>query len=138
MRIFSFLLFFLIANSTIAQKVIPLYDDKPKGSENWTWSEGVYTDEILNDSFVYNVVEPTLTAYLPPYYLATGTAVIIAPGGAFHLLSYNNEGTKVAKWLNSQGIAAFVLKYRLVHSRTDNPVQELMWKMANVEQLDGH
>ncbi len=126
----------LVVGLTFAQKVIPLYEGKPPGSENWTWSEKVSETNPFNTKLVYNVAEPTITAYLPPYYLATGTAVIIAPGGAFHILSIESEGREVAKWLNSKGIAAFVLKYRVNRSLTDNPVQELLSKMTNFEKLD--
>jgi len=130
------LFFFLITQLSVAQEVISLYEGKPAGSENWTWSEQTNTQNAFNTEVVYNVVEPTITAYLPPYYLATGTAVIIAPGGAFHTLSINSEGTSVAKWLNSKGIAAFVLKYRVVRSHTSDPVGELMAKMGDAEKLD--
>ncbi|MBP1610675.1 MAG: alpha/beta hydrolase, partial [Acidobacteria bacterium] len=58
----------------------------------------------------------TITAFLPKKSKATGTAVIIAPGGAFKLLSIDHEGTKVAQWLKGKGIAAFVLKYRLIET----------------------
>lgn len=136
MKIKHTLLFLLIAHFAFAQEVIKLYDGKPQGSEDWTWSESVSTKNLFNTEVVYNVVEPTLTAYLPPYYLATGTAVIIAPGGGFHTLSINSEGTDVAKWLNSKGIAAFVLKYRVARSHTDDPVQELVAKMGDAEKME--
>ncbi|WP_229311517.1 alpha/beta hydrolase [Larkinella rosea] len=80
---------------------------------------------------VYNVAEPTLTAYLPDPAQATGTAVIIAPGGAFRVLSIDSEGVDVAKWLADKGVACFVLKYRLVKSETDDPVKELSVAMSN-------
>ena len=59
-----------------------------------------------------DVVTPTLTAYLPEKSKATGTGVIVAPGGACIALAITHEGTDVAKWLQERGIAAFVLKYR--------------------------
>lgn len=55
---------------------------------------------------------PTLT-YYPAYGRGAQTAVIVAPGGAYQNLAMNHEGRQVANWFNSQGIAAFVLKYRL-------------------------
>ena len=55
---------------------------------------------------------PTLT-YYPAYGRMAQTAVIVAPGGGYGNLAMNHEGRQVANWLNSQGIAAFVLKYRL-------------------------
>jgi acetyl esterase/lipase len=60
-----------------------------------------------------NVSTATLTPFLPDPARANGAAVIVAPGGGFRWLSMNNEGWKVAKALADQGIAAFVLKYRL-------------------------
>ncbi|MBD0366452.1 MAG: alpha/beta hydrolase fold domain-containing protein, partial [Flavisolibacter sp.] len=117
-----------------AQKVIPLYPGKAPGSEKWNWQEKENTKNMLR--VVYNVVQPTLTAYLPTGGMPTGTAVIIAPGGAFHTLSIESEGIDVAKWLNTKGIAAFVLKYRLVRSLTDDPVAKLRPKMGNFKKLD--
>ncbi|WP_028524663.1 GDSL-type esterase/lipase family protein [Runella limosa] len=119
-----------------AQQVIPLYEGKAPGSENWTWTEKEYANNGSKNRVIYNVVQPTLTVYLPKPEMATGTAIIVAPGGAFHILSIDNEGIEVAKWLNSKGIAAFVLKYRLVRSMTDNPVAELMPKMQDFKKLD--
>ncbi len=130
------LVYFFLFHYLTGQEIYPLYDGVPEGSESWTWEEAVDTANLFNAEIVYNVTRPTVTAYLPPYYLATGTAVIIAPGGAFHILSMEDEGRKVAEWLNTMGVAAFVLKYRLAHSLTNNPVQELMTKMTDFNQLD--
>lgn len=55
---------------------------------------------------------PTLTPYLPPRERATGAAVIVCPGGGYQMLA-DHEGRPVAEWLNTLGIAAFVLKYRI-------------------------
>lgn len=63
---------------------------------------------------VWNVTTPTYQAFLPPRGKGNGAAVIVAPGGGFRFLSIHKEGTEVARWLNDRGIAAFVLKYRLV------------------------
>lgn len=62
---------------------------------------------------VRNVSRATLTAFLPEPGLATGTAVVVAPGGAFMALMLETEGYRVARRLADAGIAAFVLKYRL-------------------------
>ena len=134
MKFPTLFLFLFLSQIIIAQKVIPLYEGKPQGSENWTWSEQI--KELENDRFVYNVAQPMLTAYLPPYYLATGTAVIIAPGGGYYFHSFDKEGTKVAEWLQSKGIAAFVLKYRLVHSQTNDPDKELTEKWTTNYETD--
>jgi acetyl esterase/lipase len=54
--------------------------------------------------------------FLPAAASATGTAVVVAPGGALRLLGWDNEGVKVAQWLNSKGIATLVLKYRTLQT----------------------
>jgi acetyl esterase/lipase len=127
----------LFINSLVqAQQVIRLYKGKAPDSENRTWDEAENTKNLFNTRVIYNVSTPTLTAYLPKPELANGTAVIVAPGGAFHTLSIDSEGVDVAKWLNEKGVAAFVLKYRVVHSLTNDPVAELMPKMADLKKLD--
>ena len=62
---------------------------------------------------VRNVVSPSLTPYLPEPGTATGSAVVVAPGGGFHFLAWDYEGTAVAEWFAARGVAAFLLKYRL-------------------------
>jgi acetyl esterase/lipase len=57
--------------------------------------------------------KPAITVYMPPITTGPMTAVIIAPGGSYARLSMNNEGRLPAGYLNSLGIAAFVLRYRL-------------------------
>lgn len=56
---------------------------------------------------------PGLTVHLPPPERATGAAVIVNPGGGYHVLAADHEGLQVARWLNRLGVAAFVLRYRL-------------------------
>lgn len=75
------------------------------GPEMWYGTPG--------DMSVRNTVEATLLPVLPERGMATGAAVIVAPGGAFMALAYDHEGIRVAHALAERGIAAFVLKYRL-------------------------
>jgi acetyl esterase/lipase len=63
---------------------------------------------------IRNVSIPSLTAFLPEGKATDRTAIIICPGGAFRWLTWQNEGTDLAKWFAARGVAAFVLKYRLV------------------------
>ena len=102
-------------NSADQPKAIPLWPDGAPGSEDWTQQE---QESVLPppDSFkvVHNVTEPTLTAFLPNPSVASGTAIIVCPGGAFHMLAIDHEGLDVAHWLSARGVAAFVLKYRPV------------------------
>src|SRR5690349_15209021 len=62
---------------------------------------------------VTSIYNPSITVYLPAREKATGAAVVIAPGGAHRFLNFDQEGTYVAEYLNSIGVAGFVLKYRL-------------------------
>lgn len=82
---------------------------------------------------VRNVHIPTITVFLPDASIATGTAVVVCPGGAYHILAVDHEGYDVAKWLNARGIAAIVLKYRLIATPADPDVHdaELRVKLAN-------
>lgn len=75
-----------------------------------TEAQTIYGDPAV--PLLRNVTSPTLTAYLPDPGEATGTAVIVAPGGAYIMLAIEHEGAEVARWLAARGVAAFVLKYR--------------------------
>ena len=101
------------------QLVIPLWPGGAPGSEAWDQVE----EEVRQPGrpvMVRNVTQPSLTVY--PAQHPNGTAVIVAPGGAWHVLMMDYEGCQVAEWLNARGITAFVLKYRLF--RTSANVQQ--------------
>ncbi|MGE0405576.1 MAG: hypothetical protein AB7O65_04685, partial [Candidatus Korobacteraceae bacterium] len=95
----------------VAQQVIPLWPGVAPGSEGWTRKEATAMTE--KGPMVRNIVQPTITAFLPERTKANGTAIVIAPGGAYRYLAIEAEGTKVAEWLRDRGVAAFVLKYRV-------------------------
>ncbi|WP_157099149.1 alpha/beta hydrolase [Novosphingobium rosa] len=71
------------------------------------------------DLQVRNIQQATLLPFLPPRHLATGEAVIVAPGGGFLGLAIQDEGYDVARALAARGIAAFVLKYRVLPTPAD-------------------
>lgn len=106
----------LMLNCASAQTTVDIWPGVAPGSEKWTYSEKAI-DKSPAGPIVVNVAKPTLTAYLPDKKKATGTGVIIAPGGAFVTLAIDIEGRDVARWLQEKGIAAFVLKYRLMEQR---------------------
>jgi acetyl esterase/lipase len=106
---------FLMACSAHAQ-VVNLWPGVAPGSEHWTQKERTIENTPVG-TVIFNVVTPTLTAYLPERTKATGTGVIIAPGGAFVALAISLESHDVARWLQARGIAAFVLKYRIMEKR---------------------
>ncbi len=105
-------------------QTVNLWHGVPPGSEKWTQKETVVTDTPIG-TIISNVVTPTLTAYLPPKEKATGTGIIIAPGGACVRLAMDLEGTKVTQWLVERGIAAFLLKYRLREKKEEGIPQDL-------------
>ncbi len=94
------------------RKEILLWPSIAPGSEGKTSIEKVRIAES-GDHVISNIHTPSITAYLPDQNRATGVAVIIAPGGGHRELWIDHEGFNVAEYLQTKGIAAFVLKYRL-------------------------
>jgi acetyl esterase/lipase len=116
MRAFIFLLLPIMAT---AQQEMPLYGSEPiPNSRNAANAETVDTGGNPVRYSYSKVSHPTLTVWQPPAGKRTGTAVIVVPGGGYTHLAMTHEGTDVAAWLNSLGITAFVLKYRLPSDET--------------------
>jgi len=102
---------------------IPLWPAGAPGSEarrdepeNISWRQ----EPDLVFPIIYNIHNPSITPFLPRPDLATGAAVIIAPGGGHWQLTIDREGYDLARWLAGRGIAAFVLKYRLARDIAGN------------------
>ena len=93
-------------------QTINLWPGVAPGSEKWKQKESVTADTPIG-TIINNVVTPTLALFLPEKSKATGTGIIVAPGGACIALAIDLEANQVARWLQKRGIAAFVLKYRL-------------------------
>ena len=109
---------FTFAASAAGAQVVNLWPGAAPGSEGWTQKERVIEGTPVG-TVIFNVVTPTLTAYLPERSKATGTSVIIAPGGYFIALAISLEATDAARWLQQRGVAAFVLKYRIIEKKGD-------------------
>jgi len=97
------------------------------------WPEGVPgaikdggPEVVAEGGRVSNVQEPTLTPYPAPAGRANGTAVIICPGGGYTRLAFDHEGRVPAEWLNSLGVSAFVLKYRLKEYGHPAPLRDVL------------
>ncbi len=73
----------------------------------------LWPDGAPNAKGTADADKPSLTIFLPPSDKATGAGIIVAPGGGYSVLAIDHEGQQVARWLNSKGIAAFLLTYRL-------------------------
>lgn len=116
-NIFYFVLFtFLNLSMSYSQgQVIPLWEQDIPNSQKSDEVELRESTEILR---ITKVQTPSIEIFLPTKRNSTGKAVIICPGGGYGKLAYDWEGTEVAKWFNTQGVAAFVLKYRLPQSKS--------------------
>src|SRR5262249_60947787 len=77
--------------------------------------------------------KPSITIYLPPAEKATGAAVVVCPGGGYGHLAVDHEGKQPAEWLNSLGVTAFVLKYRIApRYRHPAPLQDAQRALRTV------
>lgn len=113
------LLLCLLPSVVMAQEVIALYPDTIPNAKETSLEE---TD--TSTSVIRQVIRPTLQIYLPEKENATGEAVVICPGGGYTVLVYKKEGIRIAQEFVKNGVAAFVLKYRL-------PLDETMLDKKN-------
>ena len=126
----------LFASTLFAQqKPIPLYDN---GVPNSKKTPVTYIERRIKD-WVTDVSIPTITPYLPETGKATGTAIVIFPGGGYAGLAIGHEGEAVAKEFNKIGVAAFVVKYRLpsdsiMVDKTIGPLQDAQRAIQIVRQ----
>jgi acetyl esterase/lipase len=120
-------LYFITAN---AQEIVPLYLGEIPGAKTTPADYVENTEVRANGTLsVTKVSVPTFTVFEAPKNIATGTAVIICPGGGYSGLAFSHEGTDVAKRFNAIGVTAFVLKYRLpsdqiMVDKTYGPLQD--------------
>jgi acetyl esterase/lipase len=100
-------------------ETIPLWPHGAPGNpphskaESYTSPQGLVAGRPI--TVVSDVSDPTITVYLPQEH-PNGAAVVIFPGGGYRILAIDLEGTEVAQWLNSIGVAAFLVKYRVPNS----------------------
>lgn len=109
----SFFLIIISLHALAQDKILELWPDQIPNSKPSSEKEVSERRGIL---WISKVQEPAIEVYLPVKQMATGQAVVICPGGGYEGLAYDWEGTQVAKWLNTKGIAGIVLKYRLPNS----------------------
>jgi acetyl esterase/lipase len=138
--LFPFLIYILISFISFVamaqdSSVISLWKDGAPGFENRK-----NEPEQAKDWWVKNINNPSLTIFLAPPSIATGAAVIICPGGGQRELVFNAEGIDAAKFMNSIGISAFVLKYRLFREENsvytkENTIQDIFRAMRLVRSL---
>jgi acetyl esterase/lipase len=140
MKKYFLLLFLFVGSMPIMSQntIINIWKNIPNSKQ---------TDEKEISSYndikrISNVINPTLEVFLPSKNTISDKAVIICPGGGYSILAYDWEGTDIAKWFNSKGITAFVLKYRLPNSKSvltsyEAPLQDaqraIRWVRMNAD-----
>ncbi|WP_152286401.1 alpha/beta hydrolase [Flavicella marina] len=107
----TLIVFMIVTTAGVCQSaIIPLWNDEIPNSKKSKGKETYPEKTIL---WIENVQVPTLEVFQPAERQRTEKAIVICPGGGYHGLAYDWEGTDMAKWYNTKGITAFVLKYRL-------------------------
>ena len=138
-----------MVDSPFTPEVIPLWPGGAPGSEHLSEPEqetylplpSTVPQSILPLPFATkiarNIAQPRLLAYLPDPSVATGSAVVVCPGGTFNFLSIELEGKDVARWLCARGVAAFVLMYRVAQTaaRDEDLVKQLQERFTNLMGL---
>jgi acetyl esterase/lipase len=129
----------LVINLDAQVTTLTLWPDGIPGSirdaayvEASTITDGVITRWV-------KVTDPTITVFLPPKDKASGTAVLICPGGGYGVLAFAHEGNDIAKWLNNNGIAGIILKYRLpsdiiMKDKSVGPLQDAQEAMRTIRR----
>ncbi|MCR4034108.1 MULTISPECIES: alpha/beta hydrolase [Flavobacterium] len=134
----SILLFSTMFSLRAQNQVIPLWNKIPDEIKSVDYKE----KETIKDGIVQSTSQvsiPTLSIFIPKETKPNQTAVIICPGGGYSHLAFDKEGTKVAEWFNSIGIAAFVLKYRMptdltMKNKNVGPLQDAQEAIRYVRQ----
>ncbi len=120
----------LFIHMVIAQPfTVPLFEGTVPNSKKSSVTEEINKGDII---VIKNVIKPHIEVFLPAKRQATGQAVLICPGGGYGVLAYDWEGYDIAKWLNSQGIAGIVLKYRLPN--TESQVKKELSPLIDAER----
>jgi acetyl esterase/lipase len=97
---------------------MPLWETVPGALDDPTYKEEPKYNDQGTLTGVNKVSVPSLTVFLADPKAANGTSVVICPGGGYTHLAIDKEGYKIAKWFNSMGVSAFVLKYRMPSDQT--------------------
>ena len=139
MALLIFSLFVGVTNELQAQnQTIPLWNKIPDEIKSIDYKENasIIEGKVQSTSLV---TIPTLSVFLPKESKPNQAAVLIFPGGGYQHLAIDKEGTKVAQWFNTLGIAAFVVKYRLpsdliMKNKAVGPLQDAQEAMRYVRQ----
>lgn len=119
----------LITGIPYAQEKIRLYPNGAAESNEITESES-----FQRGDFVINITEPRMYAYPALKEKASGTAVLICPGGGYSGVSVIKEGEEIAKWFNNVGVTAFVLYYRMPNGHHEIPLKDAQTAFNIIQQ----
>lgn len=130
----------VVSSFITAQELIKLYSGNIPGSTGSVITEVPGTKAI--PGMISSVTDPELEIYLPEKEKASGAAVIICPGGSYKVLTYQGEGVRTARELMKNGIASFVLKYRLpddaiMKDKKTGPLQDVQQAIKVVRENAG-
>ncbi|MEX0794759.1 MAG: alpha/beta hydrolase [Pirellulaceae bacterium] len=130
--------------ASLAGAAVARGEEKNQGETVTLWPEGKVpglaageAEEIVENTDqrigrrVTKVTKPQITVYRPPAEKANGSAVVICPGGGYHILAYDLEGVEVAKWLNGLGVTGIVLHYRVPRAK-EGPAHQ--WPLADAQR----
>lgn len=120
------LLLFSFTTIMNAQTTIKLWDGNPPTSND------IIEQETNEDGRISNVTKPEMILYSPTKETNRKIAVIICPGGGYARLAMNHEGHQFAQWLQSQGITAIILKYRMPNMHKEVPLEDLQQAISYV------
>ncbi len=119
MRIYLLFLVLATMAATLTAQSLPLWPNGAPGEKGDIGEEYDTTKpdgDLVSGKRVIrlgNVSNPTITVYRPSEGKDTGAAVVVCPGGGYHILAMDLEGTEICDWLNSVGVTAVLLKYRV-------------------------
>jgi len=138
-NLFLGLIFGITMGMYSQNKEISLWDKVPNSIENKNYQEVYRLDSEGKPNAIRKVINPRLKMFLVDNKNSNNAAVIICPGGGYSVLSHIKEGDKIAEWLNSIGISAFVLKYRLptdaiMENKTIGPLQDAQEAIRTVRR----
>lgn len=142
MRIQLFLALIFIANLAVSQQVLPLYQHEIPNATGYKMQEVIADKKGIEPAWVIKTSVPTITVYMPAADKFRGTAVIIFPGGGYGGLSVKAEGADIAKEFIRNGMAAFVVKYRLpsdsiMKDKSIGPLQDAQQAIKFVREQSG-
>ncbi len=144
----------LVTLSVAASEPVRLWPDRPPGETGSAGPEQDTTKDsdnrVANRRLIRlgNVSDPTIQVFPPPEGTANGAAVLVCPGGGYHILALDLEGTEVCDWLHSIGVTGVLLKYRVPKRADDDkhvgPLQDaqramgILRERATELRLDPH